>query len=168
MSLLPKAPVRGRPRSSTWMGSAFERPCSRWASGSRTADTWCRYPISTIAPAPMSRWNLRRSLGRATFARGSPICCNQLTIAAPRDLTLCSGDLSRPNRVGGKFPWRQSGDQLRNEPHSLTGRMKGRIYVAAADQDGYHPPEMAGRLENALRDAGVDHRCEIYSDALHG
>jgi carboxymethylenebutenolidase len=53
-------------------------------------------------------------------------------------------------------------------PHLLAPKMKGRIYVAGADQDGSYPPEMAQRLEQALNEAGVDHRCEIYSGALHG
>jgi carboxymethylenebutenolidase len=53
-------------------------------------------------------------------------------------------------------------------PHRLAPRMKGYIYVAGADQDNSYPPEMAERLEKALGDAGVDHRCEIYADALHG
>ena len=46
--------------------------------------------------------------------------------------------------------------------------MKGRIYVAGADQDNSYPLDMAKRLEAALSDAGVDHRCEIYEGALHG
>jgi carboxymethylenebutenolidase len=53
-------------------------------------------------------------------------------------------------------------------PHLLAPKMKGRIYVAGADQDSSYPPEMAARLEKALDDAGVDHRCEIYPGALHG
>jgi carboxymethylenebutenolidase len=53
-------------------------------------------------------------------------------------------------------------------PHRLAAQMKGRIYVAGADQDNLYPPEMAERLEKALGDAGVDHRCEIYAGALHG
>ncbi len=53
-------------------------------------------------------------------------------------------------------------------PHRLVPNMKGRIYVAGADQDKSYPPEMATRLEKALDDAGVDHRCEIYPGALHG
>jgi carboxymethylenebutenolidase len=53
-------------------------------------------------------------------------------------------------------------------PHLLAPKMKGRIYVAGADQDNSYPPEMAERLENALSAAGVDHRCEIYAGALHG
>jgi carboxymethylenebutenolidase len=53
-------------------------------------------------------------------------------------------------------------------PHLLAPKMKGRVYVAGADQDKSYPPEMAERLEKALNDAGVDHRCEIYPGALHG
>jgi len=53
-------------------------------------------------------------------------------------------------------------------PHRLVPKMKGRIYVAGADEDRSYPPEMAERLETALSDAGVDHRCEIYAGALHG
>jgi carboxymethylenebutenolidase len=53
-------------------------------------------------------------------------------------------------------------------PHRLTPQIKGRIYVAGADNDNSYPPEMAERLEKALSDSGVDHRCEIYSGALHG
>jgi carboxymethylenebutenolidase len=53
-------------------------------------------------------------------------------------------------------------------PHLLAPKIKGRVYVAGADQDASYPPEMAQRLEKALSDAGVDHRCEIYAGALHG
>ncbi|TAK99576.1 MAG: dienelactone hydrolase family protein [Rhodospirillaceae bacterium] len=53
-------------------------------------------------------------------------------------------------------------------PHRLAAKMKGRIYVAGADQDSFYPLEMAERLEKALSAAGVDHRCEIYSGARHG
>lgn len=53
-------------------------------------------------------------------------------------------------------------------PHRLAPTMKGRIYVAGADQDNSYPPEMAERLEQALSDACVDHLCEIYPGALHG
>jgi len=53
-------------------------------------------------------------------------------------------------------------------PHRLAPQMKGRVYVAGADKDDFYPPEMAERLEAALSQAGVDHRCEIYPGALHG
>jgi carboxymethylenebutenolidase len=53
-------------------------------------------------------------------------------------------------------------------PHHLASRMAARVYVAGADHDDSYPPEMAARLEQALSDASVDHRCEIYPEALHG
>jgi carboxymethylenebutenolidase len=53
-------------------------------------------------------------------------------------------------------------------PHLLAPKIKGCIYVAGADQDSSYPPEMAQRLEEALSNASVDHRCEIYPGALHG
>ena len=53
-------------------------------------------------------------------------------------------------------------------PHRLAPTIAARVYVAGADQDGSYPPEMAARLDQALSDAGVDHRCEIYPEALHG
>jgi carboxymethylenebutenolidase len=53
-------------------------------------------------------------------------------------------------------------------PHRLAPQITARVYVAGADHDKSYPPEMAQRLEQTLTDAGVDHRCEIYPDALHG
>jgi carboxymethylenebutenolidase len=53
-------------------------------------------------------------------------------------------------------------------PHRLAPAIAARVYVAGADNDNSYPPEMAERLEQALSDAGVDHRCEIYAGALHG
>ena len=53
-------------------------------------------------------------------------------------------------------------------PHLLAPEMAGRVYVAGADRDDSYPPEMAARLDAALSDAGVDHRCETYIDARHG
>jgi carboxymethylenebutenolidase len=53
-------------------------------------------------------------------------------------------------------------------PHRLASKIRGFVYVAGADKDNSYPPEMHERLEQALADAGVPHRCEIYPDALHG
>jgi carboxymethylenebutenolidase len=53
-------------------------------------------------------------------------------------------------------------------PHLLAPKIKGFVYVAGADKDNSYPPEMHARLEKALTDARVPHRCEIYPGALHG
>lgn len=53
-------------------------------------------------------------------------------------------------------------------PHLLAHRIKARVYVAAADRDDSYPPEMAGRLCEALMAAGIDHCHELYAGAAHG
>jgi carboxymethylenebutenolidase len=53
-------------------------------------------------------------------------------------------------------------------PHLLVDRIKGRVYVGAADNDATYPPPMAARLIEALMGAGVDHRHDLYVGAAHG
>lgn len=53
-------------------------------------------------------------------------------------------------------------------PHRHIPQISGYVYVAGADHDNGYPPEMAEQLDRLLTDAGVEHRCEIYPDALHG
>jgi carboxymethylenebutenolidase len=53
-------------------------------------------------------------------------------------------------------------------PHLLAREMKAEVYVAGADNDQSYPTEMAVRLEQALSEAGVKHRSEIYEGAAHG
>ncbi len=75
-----------------------------------------------------------------------------------------------PERIAGAASFHGGNLAIDTElsPHLLAPKMKGRIYVAGADQDNSYPLEMAERLENALSAAGADHRCEIYAGALHG
>jgi carboxymethylenebutenolidase len=54
-----------------------------------------------------------------------------------------------------------------DSPHRVVGRIKGRVYVAAAENDDSFPPEQAELLEDALTEAGVDHTIETYP-AHHG
>ena len=53
-------------------------------------------------------------------------------------------------------------------PHLCAPKIKAEVYVAGADHDASYPPAMAERLEKALTDAGVRHRCEIYEGKLPG
>jgi carboxymethylenebutenolidase len=53
-------------------------------------------------------------------------------------------------------------------PHLLAPQMKAEVYVAGADNDQSYPPDMATRLEQALDQAGVKYRAEIYEGAAHG
>jgi carboxymethylenebutenolidase len=53
-------------------------------------------------------------------------------------------------------------------PHLLAPRIKGEVYVAAADNDASYPPEMAEKFEKALDDADVTYSAEVYEGAAHG
>lgn len=53
-------------------------------------------------------------------------------------------------------------------PHRLAGGLKAEVVIAAAENDGSYPPEMAARLEQVLGDAGVTFTAETYAGAAHG
>jgi len=55
-----------------------------------------------------------------------------------------------------------------NSPHLMAPHIKAEVYVAGADNDPSYTPEMAQRLDQALADAGVSYRSEVYEGALHG
>lgn len=75
-----------------------------------------------------------------------------------------------PDRIAAAASFHGGGlaSDAEDSPHLLASKIKAKVYVAGADQDGSYPPEMAERLDKALTDAKVDHRCEIYEGALHG
>jgi carboxymethylenebutenolidase len=54
-----------------------------------------------------------------------------------------------------------------DSPHRLAARMRAKVYVAGAIEDETFPEAMKQRLEEALTQAGVDHRIETYP-ARHG
>jgi carboxymethylenebutenolidase len=54
-----------------------------------------------------------------------------------------------------------------DSPHRLAPRMRAKVYVAGAIEDETFPDAMKQRLEDALTQAGVDHRIETYP-AKHG
>jgi carboxymethylenebutenolidase len=55
-----------------------------------------------------------------------------------------------------------------DSPHLVADRITAEAYFGHADQDHSLPPEQIERLEKALTDAGVRHRCEVYPGAPHG
>jgi carboxymethylenebutenolidase len=55
-----------------------------------------------------------------------------------------------------------------DSPHKLANLLKAKVLVAGADNDKGFPPEQAERLAAALKDAGVDHRVEIWPGVAHG
>jgi len=53
-------------------------------------------------------------------------------------------------------------------PHLLAPKIHAELYIAVADNDRSCPPEMVERFTQALDDAGVRYRCEVYRGASHG
>jgi carboxymethylenebutenolidase len=81
-------------------------------------------------------------------------------------------------RTAGAYPQRVAavagfhGGRLATDapdsPHLVADRITAEAYFGHADQDPSLPPEQIERLEKALTDAGVRHRCEVYPGAPHG
>lgn len=57
--------------------------------------------------------------------------------------------------------------EAEDSPHRLAPRIKSRVYVAGATDDASFTDEMKQRLEDALTQAGVEHKVETYP-AKHG
>ena len=74
-----------------------------------------------------------------------------------------------PERVGAaaSFHGGHIATAADDSPHRLAGRMKAKIYVAGAENDGSFDDEQFDRLSRALTDAGVDHTLVTYP-AAHG
>ncbi len=76
---------------------------------------------------------------------------------------------SHPDRIvaAASFHGGHLASDAPDSPHRMVGRIRGRVYVAAAENDDSFPPEQAKLLEDALTEAGVDHTIETYP-AHHG
>jgi len=74
-----------------------------------------------------------------------------------------------PDRIvaAASFHGGQLASDAPDSPHLVVGRITGRVYVAAAEQDDSFPPEQAKLLEDALAAGHVDHTIETYP-ARHG
>ncbi len=55
-----------------------------------------------------------------------------------------------------------------DSPHRALPRVKGELYVAAAETDAYAPPEMIRALERAFAETGVHGGIETYPGTHHG
>jgi len=81
-------------------------------------------------------------------------------------------------RAAGVFPERVAaaasfhGGSLATDrtdsPHQLAARIRARIYVGVAGLDPGFTDEQRQRLDDALREAGVNYEIEIYEGAQHG
>ena len=55
-----------------------------------------------------------------------------------------------------------------DSPHLAVGRLQSEVYLGHADNDRGNTPEQVATLQEALSDAGMRHRSEVYEGANHG
>ncbi len=75
-----------------------------------------------------------------------------------------------PDRVGAAAAFHAGRLVINSElsPSRVVPDIRARVYVGGADNDAGYPPEMVEELDRLLTEAGVEHRLEVYPDALHG
>jgi len=55
-----------------------------------------------------------------------------------------------------------------DSPHLLVGSLQAEVYFGHADNDQSNSPEQIAALDQALEDAGVTYRSDVYEGAIHG
>ena len=75
-----------------------------------------------------------------------------------------------PERVGAVAPIHAGGlvTDKPDSPHLLADKIKARVYLGIADNDGSCTPEQQKVLEAALDAAKVHYQAEVYAGAAHG
>ncbi|MGW0665005.1 dienelactone hydrolase family protein [Streptodolium elevatio] len=75
-----------------------------------------------------------------------------------------------PDRVAAaaRFHGSHLASEAPDSPHLSAERITAELYFGHGDQDPSMPPEQVERLAAALTAAGVRHRAEVYTGALHG
>lgn len=73
----------------------------------------------------------------------------------------------RVNALGG-FHGGGLATDAPDSPHRSAGQLKAEVYFGHADQDASMNPEQIATLNDAMDQAGVRHRAEVYEGALHG
>ena len=154
-------------------------------------DMFYRYgPYGPLDPAALMKGDFRATVGPMMATTGNAKAAEDTVAFLDYLASRPDVKVSKVGTVGfcmgggmaltaaGRFPDRVAaaasfhGGNLatdsENSPHLLAPKMKAEVYVAGADNDNSYPLEMAARLEKALTDAGVKHRCEIYAHAHHG
>jgi len=71
-------------------------------------------------------------------------------------------------RAAASFHGGNLASDAADSPHRKAASIKARVYVGMAGVDRSFPPEQSTRLEEALRNAEVDHAIENYVGMAHG
>lgn len=106
-------------------------------------------------------------LAECPMTRGGPVGVTGYCMGAGLALRTAG---SYPDRVAAAagFHGANLASTAPDSPHLLADRITAELYFGHADQDRALPPEQIERLNKALAEAGVRHRCEVYAGARHG
>ncbi|WLW58132.1 dienelactone hydrolase family protein [Streptomyces sp. YU58] len=105
--------------------------------------------------------------GRSPLVTDGPVGITGYCMGARLALYTAGTHPDRVAAVAG-FHGGDLASEAPDSPHLLAGRITAELYFAHADEDPSMSEEQVRRLEKALADAGVDHRCEVYEGAHHG
>ncbi|MFD8269516.1 dienelactone hydrolase family protein [Streptomyces althioticus] len=108
-----------------------------------------------------------RWLAELPEAADGPVALVGYCMGAGLALRTAGAFPDRVAAVAGFHGGRLATDDPRS-PHLAAPRITAEVYLGHADEDPSLPPEQIERLEQALTDAGVRHRCEVYPGAAHG
>ncbi|HEX4710568.1 dienelactone hydrolase family protein [Phenylobacterium sp.] len=79
-----------------------------------------------------------------------------------------AGTFSDRIAVAASFHGGNMATDAEDSPHLLAPKMKAKILVAGADEDGSFDEAQCKRLDAALKDAGLDAEVSIWKGARHG
>jgi carboxymethylenebutenolidase len=108
-----------------------------------------------------------RWLAECPAAAGGPVAVTGYCMGAALALRTAGIHPDRVAAAAGFHGGRLATDTP-DSPHLVAGRITAEVYFGHADRDRSLPPEQIERLERALTDTGVRHRCEVYTGAGHG
>ena len=106
-------------------------------------------------------------LADSPLTTGEPVGITGYCMGAVMALRTAGAYPERVAAVGG-FHGGNLATEAEDSPHLVAGKITAELYFGHADQDHALPPEQIQRLDEALTEAGVRFRTEVYEGALHG
>jgi carboxymethylenebutenolidase len=135
-------------------------------------DSWGRF-MEQVRP-------LMEQLTQDAMARDGGAYLDYLAAMTPGPVAItgyCMGGrmgwriaAAHPERVAALAAFHAGGlvTERPDSPHLLADRLRAEVYFGHADQDRTMTPEQIAALDQALDDAGIRRRTEVYAGARHG
>ncbi|HZU40503.1 MAG TPA: dienelactone hydrolase family protein [Solirubrobacteraceae bacterium] len=96
-----------------------------------------------------------------------PAAITGYCMGARLGLRIAAAHPERVAALGGFHGGRMVTDEP-DSPHRSAGQIRAEVYFGHADNDQSNTPEQIRALDEALEQAGVKHRSDVYEGAAHG